>query len=915
MANKYYNGVSLPEFPSGLDLTAYPNVIVSKVATDGSYVMWCITEATIYCYPSQQNFKTYDACTGIIYTATADAVEWTLSEEILEFTGATLFSYAGYEPFFAACNIMDLENYNYFLSASLPVDFYWDWSDTEGRIHATIVGESGGVGYYKILDNVYTYEQLLTMSGYMSVKGSYDTSMPFSAGDIDVKILPVIALGFVIVCPIDNCTITQGEMQITFPEKGVYSAQMIDGVDCTGGETGLNFPTAEPVVLYDGNVATVEGDGIFITQDMLTFTEPIAERDVLLTTMGTEHLDTVGVVSTLGWEYFGAEFDADFNPIFTDRKYLAVQVDAETATIGAFTESAMTGDMKVVRFLPGSVNKLSREFEFSIQNPIGVGQSFQIEITSDNASEEFPTYTYSTYGSNYTVSESGLVTGVKAGSYTLYVKAEATENYHELQKSISITIQEEPVEGGDSGEGGGEVTKTDRELSVTVEKSELYVEDMTQINVSDNASGDSPVYSYESSNTSVATVSDTGLITAVGEGTATITVTSVETTNYTEGTATLQITIKKVVRKYLEWIENTGATQYIDTGFKPNQDTRVVFHFLETGQSAYWFGAWNSTYNNGAYALCNDYYNIYSGYNGQGGGSGSPITGEHIVELNKNIVYIDGEVFRTFTETTFQVNYSLYLFQQNRKGTAGMGYGASTSTCKLVDCQIYDNGTLVRDFKPVQLGDGSIGLWDEVTMSFYGNSGTGVFTAGEQIKTVKYLVRNEGVLYTMAEGVLSALETTELTAQTFQTYGFENIPEWSVISGLVNPEILYWQDNTDDAPELTATMTATPNPQTLYAEPFFMTDATIFGIDSVDCTYEGNPLIALSFDGGAYEHYNNGWIASADNEGMLPEVLMAITQDVWEAKVSGVSSVQIRVILNSNTDTLQTIKFNFINKE
>lgn len=180
----------------------------------------------------------------------------------------------------------------------------------------------------------------------------------------------------------------------------------------------------------------------------------------------------------------------------------------------------------------------------------------------------------------------------------------------------------------------------------------------------------------------------------------------------------------------------------------------------------------------------------------------------------------------------------------------------------------------------------------------------------------RYLLRSEGVFYTVTDETLAVLEVTELTAQAFQTYGFEDVPEWSVISGLVNPEILYWQDNTDDAPELTATMTATPKPQTLFAAPFYMTDATILGIDSVTCTYEGSPLIALSFDSGAFEYYDgSSWVTASDTEGMPPDVLTAITADVWEAKVAGVESVQTRVILNTNSDTLHTIKFNFINEE
>ena len=70
---------------------------------------------------------------------------------------------------------------------------------------------------------------------------------------------------------------------------------------------------------------------------------------------------------------------------------------------------------------------------------------------------------------------------------------------------------------------------------------------------------------------------------------------------------------------------------------------------------------------------------------------------------------------------------------------------------KLYSCQIYDNGTLVRDFVPCQTTDGTIGLWDDVNSVFYGNAGTGTFTAGPEIKgTNKTLI--DGAWYDVKAG-------------------------------------------------------------------------------------------------------------------------------------------------------------------
>lgn len=192
----------------------------------------------------------------------------------------------------------------------------------------------------------------------------------------------------------------------------------------------------------------------------------------------------------------------------------------------------------------------------------------------------------------------------------------------------------------------------------------------------------------------------------------------------------------------------------------------------------------------------------------------------------------------------------------------------------------------------------------------------GVGGDGSPLYALLYLIRSEGIIYTIVDNMMKSLAETELTSEVFQTYGVDEVPEWSAISELTNPEILYWHDSLDDLPTITTTMTATPPPQILLAEPFYMIDSTIKGIESVTVESAGNPLISLSFSGGDFEHYDgtNGWVVSTESEGMLPDVLTAIDLETWSAKVAGVQSIQIRVILSSTDDSLTSIKFNFINE-
>lgn len=175
----------------------------------------------------------------------------------------------------------------------------------------------------------------------------------------------------------------------------------------------------------------------------------------------------------------------------------------------------------------------------------------------------------------------------------------------------------------------------------------------------------------------------------------------------------------------LEYIESS-ETQYIDTGFIPNQDTRVVCNVIyETpaeSSSHYLFGAREG---NGVktYGI-NVYGGVYQSMYGNETADGqSGISTKFVIDKNKNIVTINTTTYtQTYTEFTCPVN--MYLFAMNNNGSA---YGYSSA--KLYSCQIYDNETLIRDFIPVKRkADSEIGLYDKVTKTFFGNMGSGSFT-------------------------------------------------------------------------------------------------------------------------------------------------------------------------------------------
>ena len=181
----------------------------------------------------------------------------------------------------------------------------------------------------------------------------------------------------------------------------------------------------------------------------------------------------------------------------------------------------------------------------------------------------------------------------------------------------------------------------------------------------------------------------------------------------------------------LEYIESTG-TQYIDTRFKPNNNTRFV---LDANVETYnldsaIFGA-RTAYQNKAFCLWT--VQTTTAYQNDYGSSANVVSrkssGRHLLDKNKNTLYVDGELIDTATNSAFSCDYSAYLFTINNGGSALTSY---PTKAKLFSCQIYDNGVLIRDFVPARRNsDNVLGLYDIVNDVFYTNAGTGEFVAGE----------------------------------------------------------------------------------------------------------------------------------------------------------------------------------------
>ena len=178
----------------------------------------------------------------------------------------------------------------------------------------------------------------------------------------------------------------------------------------------------------------------------------------------------------------------------------------------------------------------------------------------------------------------------------------------------------------------------------------------------------------------------------------------------------------------LSWIESTG-TQYIDTGFEPDQNTRVILDIQATdiaicaiygariAPANSCFGVWQTSETE-----------IELNY-----GSNTPrvtvasTTDRLTIDQNKNVLKF-GDTEYTASQQTFNPGCNLTLFGINANGTIDQ----RRVSAKLYYCKVYNGNVLVRDFVPAKK-DNISGLYDLANNQFYQNLGTGVFSEGETI--------------------------------------------------------------------------------------------------------------------------------------------------------------------------------------
>ena len=194
----------------------------------------------------------------------------------------------------------------------------------------------------------------------------------------------------------------------------------------------------------------------------------------------------------------------------------------------------------------------------------------------------------------------------------------------------------------------------------------------------------------------------------------------------------------------VEYIGNTSAS-YILTDYVPNTNTKIVADMNVHRGTAPWqtiFGARDDVYPGGnEYALFSRVNNDYHFYPRITGNSYNYMTGTYDERIT---VMIEGNVVTVTKEDQTSYSYTqsgslsnlanpitiFALHNGNNVGDAGL--------LELYSFKVYENDTLLKNYVPCyRTSDDVIGLYETIDGVFYTNGGTGNFSKGEDLETLK----------------------------------------------------------------------------------------------------------------------------------------------------------------------------------
>jgi hypothetical protein len=179
----------------------------------------------------------------------------------------------------------------------------------------------------------------------------------------------------------------------------------------------------------------------------------------------------------------------------------------------------------------------------------------------------------------------------------------------------------------------------------------------------------------------------------------------------------------------------------------------------------------------------------------------------------------------------------------------------------------------------------------------------------------KYLIQSGDSLFTVVEGVLTAVEGS-VNADLFRTYGSDEIPSSDVLITLTDPVVLYWVDTVEyEISPLVAMVQGVPFQQVINTPNYSMRHPSIMGIEKVLVEATDNVGFAVSFDSGDTWLV---WTGSAWGElsegdtGMSAEMMKSISSEDWNS-VATTGTFKFRAVLPTVNSTITSLVVDYLN--
>ena len=185
----------------------------------------------------------------------------------------------------------------------------------------------------------------------------------------------------------------------------------------------------------------------------------------------------------------------------------------------------------------------------------------------------------------------------------------------------------------------------------------------------------------------------------------------------------------------VEYIESTG-TQYIDTGIKLNQDSKIITEIQLTNDGSQpnaMFGSRTSSTENNFECVSSSSSNVGIRIDFQSYETNRLTTEfnneKNYIVISKTLMQIGERTKRQISYTDFETTSNCYIFYVSGENIYGQ-----KAQMRLYNFKIYQNDVLIKDFIPCyRKSDNEIGLYDTVNNVFYTNQGTGEFILGPDI--------------------------------------------------------------------------------------------------------------------------------------------------------------------------------------